>query len=105
MPTLTVTNLAGEAKEIDGVAGQSLMEAIRDNGVDDLQALCGGCCSCATCHVWVETAFLPSLPAMSAQENDMLGCSSYRKANSRLSCQLPFSNELDGIRVTLAPVG
>ena len=105
MPKLTVTNLAGEAKDIEGAAGQSLMAVIRDDGVDDLQALCGGCCSCATCHVWVDTAFLAGLPVMSAQESDMLDCSSYRKPNSRLSCQLPFGDELDGILVTVAPVG
>jgi ferredoxin, 2Fe-2S len=71
---------------------------------DDLQALCGGSCSCATCHVWVDPAFIRKLPEMSSQENDMLDCAEGRRENSRLSCQLKMTEALDGIRVTVAPV-
>jgi 2Fe-2S ferredoxin len=79
------------------------MEAIRDNGFDELLALCGGCCSCATCHVHVDPAFLDRLPVMSADEDDLLESSDHREANSRLSCQLPFTADLDGLRVAIAP--
>jgi len=104
MPKLLVETLTGEDREIEGQDGQVMMEVIRDNGVDDLQALCGGCCSCGTCHVWIDSAFLDRLPEMGSQENDMLDCSEYRKENSRLSCQLKLTDEIDGIRVTVAPV-
>ena len=79
------------------------MEAIRDSGDNEVQALCGGCCSCATCHVYVDEAFLDQLPAMSNDENELLESSSHRRANSRLSCQIPFAAALGGLRVTIAP--
>ena len=104
MPKLIVVDTAGKERVIEGPTGRTVMQVIRDNGVDDLLALCGGCCSCATCHVWVEPAFIDRLPAMGSQEDDMLECSEYRKANSRLSCQLEFTDALDGMRVTVAPV-
>jgi ferredoxin, 2Fe-2S len=104
MPRLIVVNTCGEEIALEGQAGRSLMELMRDNGVDDLQALCGGSCSCATCHVWVDPAFMGKLPEMSSQENDMLDCTEDRRENSRLSCQLKMSETLDGLRVTVAPV-
>jgi ferredoxin, 2Fe-2S len=79
------------------------MEAIRDGGIDELLALCGGCCSFATCHVYVEEVFLDRLPALNEFENELLESSSYRKPNSRLSCQIPLMAELDGLRVIIAP--
>jgi len=103
MPRLIVINSAGEEMVIEGQAGRSLMELMRDNGVDDLPALCGGACACATCQVWVDPAFTNRLPQMSSQENDMLDCVEERRENSRLSCQLKMNDELDGIRVTVAP--
>ena len=103
MPRLIVTTRAGETSEIDVGDGLTVMEAIRDNGFDELLALCGGCCSCATCHVHVDADFLGRLPAMSMDEDDLLESSDHREANSRLSCQLPFIGELDGLRVTIAP--
>jgi 2Fe-2S ferredoxin len=78
------------------------MEIIRDAGFDELLALCGGCCSCATCHIHVDAAFAASSPAMSEDENDLLDSSSHRNTESRLSCQIPFSAALDGLRVTIA---
>jgi ferredoxin, 2Fe-2S len=79
------------------------MELIRDNGFDELLALCGGCCSCATCHVFVDDSFADKLPAMSEDENDLLDSSDHRAGNSRLSCQLQFTDALDGLKVTIAP--
>jgi 2Fe-2S ferredoxin len=103
MPKLIVVTREGEEKTLDGTAGFSVMEAIRDDGIDELLALCGGCCSCATCHVYVDPAFADKLPAMSEDENDLLDSSDHRNETSRLSCQLTLSDELDGLRITIAP--
>ncbi|MCR2834903.1 2Fe-2S iron-sulfur cluster-binding protein [Parerythrobacter lacustris] len=103
MPKLIVVDRAGEESEVQVGDGLTVMEAIRDNGFDELLALCGGCCSCATCHVHVDPAFVDKLPAMSEDEDDLLESSDHREANSRLSCQLPFTPELDGLKVTIAP--
>ena len=103
MPKLIVVNRAGEEQSVDGDKGLSVMEVIRDNGFDELLALCGGCCSCATCHVYVDPAFADALPAMSEDENDLLDSSDHRTDASRLSCQVVLSDELDGLRVTIAP--
>jgi len=102
MPTLTIVNRAGEEATIEVGPGLSVMEAIRDNGFDELLALCGGCCSCATCHVHVDAAFLDKLPKMTTDEDDLLDSSDHRAANSRLSCQIPFTDDLDGLKVTIA---
>ena len=103
MPKLIVVNREGEEQAVEAASGVSVMEAIRDNGFDELLALCGGCCSCATCHVHVDEAFLAALPPVSADEDDLLDSSAHRQPNSRLSCQLPFSDALDGLKVTIAP--
>jgi len=103
MPKLVVTNREGETSEIEVEDGLTVMEAIRDNGFDELLALCGGCCSCATCHVFVDGDANGNLPEMSEDEDDLLESSDHRKDNSRLSCQIPFTGELDGLKVTIAP--
>jgi ferredoxin, 2Fe-2S len=102
MPKLVVIDREGREFEIEGDAGLNVMEVIRDGGVDELLALCGGCCSCATCHVHVDPAFAAELPPMGADENDLLDSSNHRNSCSRLSCQIPFSDALDGLRVTIA---
>ncbi|AOH84683.1 ferredoxin [Sphingomonas panacis] len=102
MPKLIVVTREGEERALDGQVGHSVMEIIRDAGIDELLALCGGCCSCATCHVHVDPEFAAKLPAMSADEDDLLDSTNDRDATSRLSCQLPFSEELDGLRVRIA---
>lgn len=103
MPTVTVTTRDGRTKEITAQNGRSLMENLRAGGIEEILALCGGCCSCATCHVYVDEEWLPTLPAMSTDEDDLLGTSSARQPNSRLSCQIKVSDALDGIAVTVAP--
>ena len=103
MPKLIVVTREGTEQTVDGEAGLSVMEVIRDHGFDELLALCGGCCSCATCHIHVDPAFADKLPPMSEDENDLLDSSDHRNDQSRLSCQIPFSDELDGLRVTIAP--
>lgn len=103
MPQLTVVTRDGSSHEIEAKDGYSVMEAIRDQGIDELLALCGGCCSCATCHVYVDEAFADKLPAMGSDEDDLLDSSDHREPNSRLSCQLTLSAELEGLTVTIAP--
>ncbi|RYY27149.1 MAG: 2Fe-2S iron-sulfur cluster binding domain-containing protein [Sphingomonadales bacterium] len=102
MPKLIVVTRDGEEREVTGQAGLSVMEVIRESGFDELLALCGGCCSCATCHVHVDPEFAAKLPALSEDEDDLLESSAGRDSRSRLSCQLPFTDDLDGLRVTIA---
>lgn len=103
MPKLIVVNRDGEETTVEADDGLSVMEAIRDNGFDELLALCGGCCSCATCHVFVDPSFKDKLPAVSEDEDDLLDSSDHRNENSRLSCQISLNADLDGIKVTIAP--
>lgn len=102
MAKLIVVLRDGEERAIEGEAGLSVMEVIRDAGIDEILALCGGCCSCATCHVHVDPEFAAKLPPMSEDENDLLDSSADRDATSRLSCQLPFGPAVDGLRVRIA---
>ena len=79
------------------------MEVIRAGGLDELLALCGGGCSCATCHVYVDEALADHMPPLSSDEDDLLDSSSHRTPASRLSCQIPFTAALAGLEVTIAP--
>ena len=103
MPKLVVVTREGDESVFEAESGLSVMEVIRDNGVDELLALCGGCCSCATCHVYVDPAFAAVLPEMSDDENDLLDSSDHRNDTSRLSCQIQMTDDLDGLTVTIAP--
>ena len=103
MPQLIVTTRSGAEETITAGTGISVMEALRDGGIDELLALCGGCCSCATCHVHADESWVDLLPPPSTDESDLLEGSSHRVSNSRLSCQITFSEDLDGLRVTIAP--
>ena len=103
MPKLIVINRAGEESTIEADTGLSVMEAIRDNGFDELLALCGGCCSCATCHIHVDADWADKLPPVSADEDDLLDSSDHRNATSRLSCQIQMTAALDGLKVAIAP--
>ncbi len=102
MPLLFVTLRSGEERQIEAAAGLSVMQAIRAAEVDELLAMCGGCCSCATCHVHLDESFSERLPSLSADEDDLLDGSRHRTQASRLSCQLPFDHEWEGLRVTIA---
>ena len=103
MTMISITDRSGNERIIPAQDGLSLMENIRDAGLDELLALCGGCLSCATCHVFIDEAFLDRLPAVSEDENDLLDSSDARQPNSRLSCQVPVGPELDGLRAIIAP--
>ena len=103
MAKLHITDRAGNIEAIEATFGLSVMENIRDAGFDELLALCGGCCSCATCHVHVDEAWISRLQPMSDDENDLLDGSDRRTVASRLSCQILFEEQLDGLRVIIAP--
>jgi 2Fe-2S ferredoxin len=103
MPQITVVDQSGSESGVEAPVGRTLMEVIRDNGFDELLALCGGCCSCATCHVFIDPAFFDALPKMSEDENDLLDSSTHRNEYSRLSCQVPITDALAGLKVTIAP--
>ncbi|MBW7946019.1 MAG: 2Fe-2S iron-sulfur cluster binding domain-containing protein [Sphingomonadaceae bacterium] len=103
MPKLIVVSRDGSEKTVEAENGLSVMEAIRDNGFDELLALCGGCCSCATCHVFVDEAWTDSVGGPGEDENDLLDSSDHKQASSRLSCQIEMSDALDGLKVTIAP--
>jgi 2Fe-2S ferredoxin len=103
MPELNVVARDGTQTTIEAPADATVMEAIRDAGFDELLALCGGCCSCATCHVFVDPAFADALPPISEDESDLLDGSDHRTEYSRLSCQVQMTEALSGLRVTIAP--
>ena len=103
MPTLTVITRSGELHSFQSESGVSVMEAMRNNGVDEVLALCGGCASCGTCHVYVDSLFLEHLPPKSPEEHELLGASEHHKPESRLSCQVRLSEALNGLTVTIAP--
>ncbi|HEX8577968.1 MAG TPA: 2Fe-2S iron-sulfur cluster-binding protein [Allosphingosinicella sp.] len=102
MAELTIVGRDGTERTVKARSGWSVMEIIREAGFDELLALCGGCCSCATCHVHVDPEWAGKLKPISADEDDLLDSSSDRDATSRLSCQIDFRPELDGLRVTIA---
>lgn len=103
MMKLLVTPPAGAPTAVDARAGMSVMELIRDAGFESLPAFCGGCCSCATCHVYVDPAFADRLPLISEDEDALLDGADNRRPGSRLSCQIPFTADLDGLAVEIAP--
>ncbi len=97
-----VTDQNGETHDIDALEGWRVMEIIRDNELP-IKAECGGCLSCATCHVYVDEEWLDKMPEPREDELDMLDDAFDVEDNSRLSCQLIFKEEWDGLKVTLAP--
>ena len=103
MITLQIETRTGQMREIRVEPAGSLMEAIRDNGFDELLASCGGCCSCATCHVIVDAASATALPALCQDEYSLLEGSQHRQEMSRLSCQIPLSDALNGLKLRIAP--
>ncbi len=99
---IIVTDQQGQTHEIDAIEGWRVMEIIRDAGLP-IKAECGGCASCATCHVYVDEEWLSKLYPMREDEQDLLDTAPDVQDNSRLSCQILMSEELDGLRLTLAP--
>jgi 2Fe-2S ferredoxin len=103
MPRIEITTREGKLVTADAPIGMKVMEIIRAAGVDELAAMCGGFCSCATCHVLVDPAFLDRLPPLGSDENDLLDGAPHRAGNSRLSCQIPMTEALDGMKLSVAP--
>src|SRR5438046_6713615 len=102
MPRVTYIDNDGKETTLDIAVGSSVMQAAVFNGVDGIVAECGGSCMCATCHVYVKEDMLALIPPMEADEDAMLeGTASERKPNSRLSCQLVVTQEMDGLVVHL----
>lgn len=103
MPQIIVTDTQGSQHEMPLKPGNTLMQAITDAGVSDLLALCGGVCSCATCHVHVAPSFVDRLPPRSEDEQALLELSEHFCDTSRLSCQIRLDDSLAGLQVTIAP--
>lgn len=102
MINLKVTDRSGVCHDVEGSAGDYLMEVLRefDWGVE---AICGGMCSCATCHVFVDDAWLDRVGVKDEEETELLDFLDYGQENSRLSCQIELKPEHEGLAVTLAP--
>ena len=105
MPQLIVTTPSGAVHQLDADTGITAMVAIRDAGLEGLLALCGGVCSCATCHVHVAPEWAATLDPISDDEIDLLDSSSQRSEYSRLSCQILLTDRLDGLRLAIADEG
>ena len=99
---INVIDHDGSPHKIEATIGFSIMEIIRDAGLD-IEAICGGCCACATCHCYVEDKWLDKISNADDDEESMLDQAMDIKKNSRLSCQIPFTEQLNGIILTLAP--
>ena len=102
MPKLIITDRLGKKSEIEYDSNFTLMEILRDNGYD-IEASCGGCCACATCHVYIDEKWTNKLKNMDDDEESMLDQAFDVKKNSRLSCQIDLSEELDGLEIEIAP--
>lgn len=100
---MNVVGRNGTAYDVAGEQGLSLMEAMRDAGIDELLALCGGCCSCATCHIYVDGDIAATLPAIGEDENDLLDSLDHRRPESRLACQISYSIAFENAEITIAP--
>lgn len=103
MSQFTVIDRVGTTHAATGDDGSTVMELIRDAGFQEDFALCGGYCSCATCHVYIEDGGFERVPAMSTEEDALLDGSESRRSNSRLSCQVRAEQGLEGVRIVIAP--
>lgn len=104
MPVIHFVLKDGTCRAVEAKNGASVMETAVHNNVRGIDAECGGCCSCATCHVYVDDAFLHLLPKPDDMENELLdGVASERQTGSRLSCQLSMSSAFDGLIVRIPP--
>jgi len=101
MPKIVFIEPGGGRREIDAPLGITLMEAARQHGVQGVVAQCGGACACATCHVYIDPAWGPRLPPREEMEEGMLESAWESRGNSRLSCQIHITADLDGLEVTV----
>ncbi|MGI9481534.1 MAG: 2Fe-2S iron-sulfur cluster-binding protein [Hyphomicrobiales bacterium] len=101
MAKITFTQLDGTEQTVDAENGMTVMEAAIKNMVPGIDADCGGACACATCHVYVEENWLGATGEREEMEEDMLDFAFDVRDNSRLSCQIKVSDDLDGLKVTV----
>jgi 2Fe-2S ferredoxin len=99
---IRVTDRDGNKHELEGDSNSTLMEILRDAGLD-IEAACGGCCACATCHVYINDKWLEKISSKDEEEDSMLDQAFDVRNTSRLSCQISLSEDLDGIELELAP--
>ncbi|WP_042886181.1 2Fe-2S iron-sulfur cluster-binding protein [Cupriavidus necator] len=100
MPTITYVLKDGSRKEVASASGKTLMEVAIANNVRGIDAECGGCCSCATCHVYIDASWADRMPAPDEMEDELLeGVAAERQPASRLSCQIVVTDALDGLVV------
>lgn len=99
MPRITFIEASGERKEVDATVGHSVMQNAINGGINGIAAECGGCLSCATCHAYVDPQWVARLAPPSEAEKVMIECAIDVRPNSRLTCQIIVSDELDGLVV------
>jgi 2Fe-2S ferredoxin len=102
MPHIVVVTRTGEEIEVDATVGDSLMETIRGAGIDEMLAMCGGNCACATCHILIDNPSA-SMPGRSEAEVALLETSLHFAEQSRLACQVSINDGMDGLRIVIAP--
>ena len=102
MAKIHITNRDGETSEIEGEVGISIMENLRDNDYE-LEAICGGQCSCATCHIYIGEDWRAATGTRSDEETELLEELECMQDGSRLSCQIKFTEEMDGLTLEIAP--
>ena len=102
MGIIRVKDRQGEVHELKAEIGSSIMEIIRDAGLD-IEAACGGCCACATCHVYITNDKIDNLVVIGNDEESMLDQAFDVEKNSRLGCQIEYTDEMNGMELTLAP--
>jgi 2Fe-2S ferredoxin len=103
LPTIYATDRAGEVNVVPARPGESLMQSLRQQDLE-IAAICGGCRSCATCHVYVDPQWISRTGEAAAEETELLeGSVHYKPGTSRLSCQIVVTDELDGLKITVAP--
>jgi 2Fe-2S ferredoxin len=103
MPLLNIKDRDGQLTVVESDTGYSVMDILQRNKYD-VAAICGGCCSCATCHVYVDDSYVGKLQELAGDELVLVESSEFfREGQSRLSCQIQFTDELDGIQLELAP--
>jgi 2Fe-2S ferredoxin len=102
MPRITYVSTDGERHDVEVDTGYTVMEGAMDNDIEGIVAECGGACACATCHAYIDEAWLGKLPDMDDMEDSMLDAAYERRPTSRLTCQIEVNDELDGLVVYVA---
>lgn len=105
MPRVVYHDINGQRRELNVAQGSTVMEGAVDNSVAGIVAECGGACACATCHAYIGEGWLAKLPAITDMEDAMLESAEDRRPNSRLTCQIEVTDDLDGLEVFVARNG